>query len=119
MPWSRGCLQSWGQFLVLAIPSMLMMFEWIASEARPAPLPPGAGCLARCSRLLSGVQLADALARGSQVAVMLAGLLPDPERSLSAMAVYQVPAHAPALAGWRWCTWAAFRASACPSQCYT
>lgn len=39
MPWSRGCLQNWGQFLVLAIPSMLMMFEWIASEARPALLP--------------------------------------------------------------------------------
>ena len=40
VPWSRGCLQKWGQFLVLAIPSMLMMFEWVASEARPALLPP-------------------------------------------------------------------------------
>ncbi|KAK9831407.1 hypothetical protein WJX81_002476 [Elliptochloris bilobata] len=55
VPWSRGCLRGWGQFLALAIPSCLMMFEWIASE----------------------------------VAVMLAGLLPDPKRSLSAMAVYQ------------------------------
>ena len=45
VPWSRGCLQNWGQFLVLAIPSMLMMFEWIASEARLPPLPSCCGLL--------------------------------------------------------------------------
>ncbi len=45
VPWSRACLRGWVQFLALAVPSMLMMFEWIASEVRARP--PRACCAAR------------------------------------------------------------------------
>lgn len=37
IPWSYSCLRGWGQFYRLALPSALMMMEWIASEVCPCP----------------------------------------------------------------------------------
>ncbi|KAK9818407.1 hypothetical protein WJX72_012193 [[Myrmecia] bisecta] len=53
--WSQACLQGWPAFLKLAIPGLLLISEWWASE----------------------------------VTLMLGGWLPDAQRQLSAMAIYQ------------------------------
>lgn len=53
--WSRACLVDWFPFVKLAIPSVVLISEWWASE---------------------GI-------------VMMGGLLPDAQRQLSAMAIYQ------------------------------
>lgn len=53
--WSQECLVDWLPFVKLAVPSMLLISEWWASET----------------------------------AVMMGGLLPDAQRQLSAMAIYQ------------------------------
>ncbi|KAA6421094.1 MAG: hypothetical protein FRX49_09004 [Trebouxia sp. A1-2] len=53
--WSRECLRDWWPFFKIAVPSMLLISEWWASE----------------------------------LMVMMGGLLPEAERQLSAVAIYQ------------------------------